>query len=895
MLRPQQLETHNACEDVGEPGDESTRPWRWISERWLALGAAAIAVAIAVITTVGTLYWPGRVFPGFFVLGNTIVPTIGVYDWTGGTVPFLARVVEIDRRPVVTNRDVYDYVAQRPVGTPVGYTLVKDGTTFTRVVPTMRFTASHYWLTVGIFLIFGLLSIGSGVAVALLQPRTLAARAFLSQGFFGGIFALTATALYQPDLWWLSRLQLAAQATFPAAMIHLGLVFPETRPLVARRPWLIWVPYAVAGLLTAWMMVDFYRLPPGLAAYSAASLYFAFAIVVLIGLVTYAYWENRTPLVRPRLHAVLPGLILGTALAVYGFLNISRSGGDFPINLIALPGLLFYLSVGYAIVKHDLFDIDALVKQAAVYGTLTLAVTTAYAASLAVLSLLLPADQTRIPSSFTVAFIVVVAIFFQPLRAGVQSVIDRTFYRSRLDYRGTVSELSAALTSLLDLDEILGRVGRTVTQGFQLHSLAVVLWSDDEATLWRYHERSGQMEPGTPQHGFAALYRELAREPGRLWYPDRHGATDEAGDAAAAREDAERLGAALVVPLAIRAQTIGAFALGRRRSGRPFNREDIELLATLAAQSAVAVQNARSYRAVRALNEELEAKVGARTLELESSNAELGRAYEGLQAAQEQLLTTEKMASLGLIVAGVAHEINNPLSFIIGNVGPLHQTLALLSDYAARHDDPELAREIDRLTKILNLMALGAERTAAIVQDLRTFSRVGEAQPRPTDLHDAIEVSLRLLRPRWADRITIHRDYGPVSPVDVIPGQMNQVFMNVLANACDAIKGQGNLWIRTRAEDAHVTVAIRDDGHGIRPEHVTRVFDPFFTTKPIGSGTGLGLAITHGIVSQHGGTIRVHTEPGRGTEFQIVLPIDELRPTDTEAPPARSSRRIAGA
>jgi signal transduction histidine kinase len=357
----------------------------------------------------------------------------------------------------------------------------------------------------------------------------------------------------------------------------------------------------------------------------------------------------------------------------------------------------------------------------------------------------------------------------------------------------------------------------------------------------------------------------------------------------------EALDAVLLVPLTLTETVIGGFALGARRSGRYFNGDDLELLCTLAAQSAVAIQNARSYRALQTANEDLEAKVLGRTAELRNSNAELGRAYEGLQAAQAQLLTTEKMASLGLIVAGVAHEINNPLSFIIGNVDPLHQTLTLLSDYAARHDDPELAREIDRLTKILNLMALGAERTAAIVQDLRTFSRLGEAQPRPTDLHDAIEVSLRLLRPRWANRITIHRDYGPVSPVDVIPGQMNQVFMNVLANACDAIKGQGNLWIRTRAEDAHVTVAIRDDGHGIPPEHVTRVFDPFFTTKPIGSGTGLGLAITHGIVSHHGGTIRVHTEPGRGTEFQIVLPMDELRPADTEAAPARSSRRIAGA
>jgi signal transduction histidine kinase len=235
------------------------------------------------------------------------------------------------------------------------------------------------------------------------------------------------------------------------------------------------------------------------------------------------------------------------------------------------------------------------------------------------------------------------------------------------------------------------------------------------------------------------------------------------------------------------------------------------------------------------------------------------------------------MASLGLIVAGVAHEINNPLTFIIGNVEPLHQTLARLRIFAASHQDRRLTAEVERLTKILDLMALGAERTASIVQDLRTFSRLGEAQPLATDLHEAIEVSLRLLRPSWADRITIHREYGSLAPVEVIPGQINQVFMNVLANACDAIPGRGNLWISTGRENAHVVIAIRDDGQGIPPDHVGRIFDPFFTTKPIGKGTGLGLAITQGIVSQHGGTIRVTTEAGKGTEFRIILPADGRR------------------
>ncbi len=846
-----------------------TRWRRRLGERWFVVVAAAFAVPIVVITTVGTLYWPGRVFPGFFVLGNALVPTIRVYDWPG-SVPFYARVVEVDGTAVTGNREIYDHAARQPVGTPVRYALVKNGETFTRVVPTMRFTMVHYALTVGVFLVFGWISLAGGMIVALLQPHTPAARAFLSQGFFGGLFALTATALYQPDLWWLSRLQLGMQATFAAAMVHLGLVFPETRAVTTRRPWIIGVPYAVSAVLTAWMMVDFYRAVPGLAAYHAASLYLAVAIVTLLGLLAYAYWENRTPSVRPRLHAILLGVISGAGLALYGFLNIAQSESNFPINLIALAGPLFYLSIFYAITKHDLFGIDALVKQAAVYGALTLALTVAYATSLALLGFLLPAEQARVPG-FTVGFIVMVAVFFQPLRAAAQAVIDRTFYRSRLDYRRTVGQLSAALTSLLDLEDLLGRVGRTVTEGLQLRSLSVVLWLDEQATLWRYDERDDRMEPGT-RPIVDALRRELAREPERPWHPERPPLTLDGADADDARAEAAQLGAALVVPLALRGEAIGAMVLGPRRSGRPFNREDVEVLTTLAAQSAVAIQNAHSYRAVRALNAALEDKVRSRTAELESSNTDLGRAYEDLKTAQAQLLTTEKMASLGLIVAGVAHEINNPLSFIVGNVEPLHQTLAQVRTLATLHRDPELASGVERLSKILELMALGAERTATIVRDLRTFSRLGEAEPRPTDLQEAIEVSLRLLRPRWADRITIHRQYGLLAPVQVIPGQINQVFMNVLANACDAIRGRGNLWITMAQETGQVLISIRDDGVGIAPQHVSHVFDPFFTTKPVGEGTGLGLAISQGIISHHGGQIRVLTEPGKGTEFRIVLP-----------------------
>jgi signal transduction histidine kinase len=845
--------------------------------RWLALTAATIGLPLAVLTALGTLYWPGRVFPGFFVLDNLVVPTVDVYGWTGmkSGVPFHSRVLTADDHPMRTNADVYAYVAALPEGTPVHWELAKGSETLVVTVPTMRFGTRDYWLTVGLFVVNGFLALGAGLVVGLLQPSRPDARAFLLFGFFVALFALTGTAVYHPDLAWLTPLHLVSQVAFPAAFIHFALVFPVERRVVARQPAWLAAPYLIAALLAAWTIPNFSAIPPDLTPLYISYLYSALAIVVMIVLLAYAAWENRTPLVRPRLQAVLPALIVATAGGLFGFLNTANRGGDFPINLVAITPVAFYLSVGYAVAKYDLFEIDVLLRRTLLYTTLTLAITATYALALVALGLVLPAHLVQASPIFNVAFVVLVAFLFQPLRTAVQQAIDRLFYRGRPDYRRTVGEVSAALTSLLYLDEILGRVGHAVIAGLHVRSLAVLLAHETGTRAWRYDERSGRMEEMTAHCDALLEHLARAREP---WITDDGGdepaASAELADLPpAVREQLRRLDAALLVPLVLGRQLIGAFALGRKRSGLAFSGEDLDLLRTLAAQGAIAVQNAISYQSLQLLNQELEAKVRHRTAELQASNSELERAYRELQAAHAQVLHTEKMASLGQLVAGVAHEINNPVSFIVGNIEPLRERLRSLRALAARHDNAELARTVDAINRAFDIIARGAERTAGIVNDLRTFSRVGEALPRPVDIRDGIEVSLRLLRPRWADRITIHRDYGELPPMEAAPGQLNQVFMNLLANACDAIAGSGNIWITTASDGTDLAVTVRDDGVGIPAENLPRIFDPFFTTKPHGKGTGIGLAISHGIVAAHGGRIEVSSRPGEGTIFRVVFPV----------------------
>jgi signal transduction histidine kinase len=280
---------------------------------------------------------------------------------------------------------------------------------------------------------------------------------------------------------------------------------------------------------------------------------------------------------------------------------------------------------------------------------------------------------------------------------------------------------------------------------------------------------------------------------------------------------------------------------------------------------------ARRERALTALNAELEDRVRERTTALETS-------YADLKSAQVQLVQSEKMASLGVLVAGVAHEINNPVTFVANNIDPLKERLTELRETARVHPEMGLEAPLEELDQIADLIAEGALRTAGIVDDLRNFSRLSSEQTDSVDVHESLESCLRLLRPRWADRITIERDFGEVARIEAASGQLSQVLMNLLANACDAITGLGTIRIATRSEGDHLRLTVRDDGAGIPPESLERIFDPFFTTKPQGAGTGLGLAITHGIVTAHGGEIRVASEPGRGTEIVVILPLRRVNP-----------------
>lgn len=282
---------------------------------------------------------------------------------------------------------------------------------------------------------------------------------------------------------------------------------------------------------------------------------------------------------------------------------------------------------------------------------------------------------------------------------------------------------------------------------------------------------------------------------------------------------------------------------------------------------------------------------------LELRFQELHRANQEIKQTQSTLIQSAKMASLGQIVAGVAHELNNPIGFIYSNMHHLIEYLEkikeLLGAYQAAHDQlpPAQRAEMEQRFKELDIEFIlkdiddltrscldGAKRTKDIVLGLRLFSRMDGATFKPTDIHEGIRSTLKLLGAQFRDRVTVHEEYGELPPVECNPSQINQVFMNLLSNAAQAIEGKGDVWIRTYRDGEEVVIEIEDTGQGIPQASVEKIFDPFFTTKKVGEGTGLGLSIAYGLVQKHQGTISVKSKLGVGTRFTITLPIRQNVP-----------------
>jgi signal transduction histidine kinase len=297
-----------------------------------------------------------------------------------------------------------------------------------------------------------------------------------------------------------------------------------------------------------------------------------------------------------------------------------------------------------------------------------------------------------------------------------------------------------------------------------------------------------------------------------------------------------------------------------------------------------ALELKKSNLKLREYSQTLELKVKQRTRDLESKNKELANTLRELEKTQNQLIMREKMASLGHLVAGVAHEVNNPIGAVHSAadvikrcVEKIRKILRSSQSLPEVKDDEQLIESLQILEDNNKITATASDRIAKIVTSLRSFSRLDEAEYQKADIHEGLNSTLMLLEHEMRDRIAVGREYGEIPEIDCYPSQLNQVFMNVLKNAVQAIEERGQINVRTYLDDNKVVVEISDNGCGIPPEDLDRIFGPGFTTRGVGVGTGLGLSISYNIIQKHHGEIKVDSEVGKGSTFTIILPSNAAR------------------
>jgi len=658
-----------------------------------------------------------------------------------------------------------------------------------------------------------------------------------------------------------------------ATSFHLFTTYPlEPAWIVRRSSWRL-VPYSIAALLSAAVLLAPWLSIP---TETAAQLGFLFAIgmgVACMGILGYERWNHRRDFDIARADVMLAGAMVTFVPLIGSVLTQYLFSVAYPWYVGLVSVFVFPLAIGYGIARNQLFDIRLAARSSAAYGAVTLGITGLFALLISFADALFARFNVdaRAPG-FSIGFLFLAVLFFNPVRGRVQRIVDGFFDRDRARYRTAVREISEAMVSMLSVQEIVERILLAVTDTMGVER-ALVLLLDETGARFDVVAARGEVDEDVddlelgPDHPLARQLWMRREELARADFDDEQ----DVEVREAARDVFDSLYAEVLVPILYGVDLLGVIAVGRKISADRLGADDRQLLRTLANQSSIAIENAKAFDEIAQLNETLEARVEQRTDELRQT--------------QSQLVQSEKMRSLGQLVAGVAHELNNPIGFV-------HANLQLLQGYVDRleSDDPEVREKArEAIRKLLTRSREGTLRVKQIVEDLRTFSRMDQAELQEVDLNEELERTLGLAEPRFKDRVRVERDFGELPRVRCFAGQLNQVFMNLVINACDAMEDGGTLRIRTAPIPDGVRLEFSDDGPGLPEGLQDRIFEPFFTTKPVGQGTGLGLSLSHGIIERHGGRMWVESEPGVGATFIVEVPEVAKPPVQNEGDPAQEA------
>ena len=572
-------------------------------------GLTALMVIMTVFCFISALFWLNRPFAGFLIYDFPYVGSMGDSEWTGvkARLKFLDRIVEVEGKPVWEGRDVVNIAKQKKSGAPIHYLVEAKGKTREVTVPVATFDLKDFILVFLIPFLGGVAIYALGFIVYVLKPRIATSWVFFVLCFCLGTYMVTGFEMQ--STYFSVKFHYLIIPLFPATFFHLGLIFPDKKRILTRFPAFEYIIYVPALILVLAYQTYLFTFKAVLKSSSSTwvlsygqiatinRFLTLFCVASLIALVVHSTLKASTIVGRQRARMILFGVTIGFLPAAIITLLVFTLKVHFPWNFLVFFVIFFPASIAYSIVRHNLFDADAIIKRTVGYVVVTAIVVGAYVGVSILLNVFLGTYEIAQSRAFPIVFTLVIILIFNPLRNRIQSLVDRIFFRKEYDFGEIVNRIGDTITSSLDLGHILNQIMKTFTDNMFIDTSSVMLLSPAR-TEYQVYLADGEKKKEIEQIVLGRdkpLMQVIEKEKKELTKYDVLEDPTYKTVCEDCSRDFETLHASLIVPLVFRNEVTGLISLGEKKSGKFYNREDIDFLHTLARQGAVAIENAKLF------------------------------------------------------------------------------------------------------------------------------------------------------------------------------------------------------------------------------------------------------------------------------------------------------------